>query len=271
MTRHEHVTLINMFTLNPDNVERFLHHWRQRAQFMSRQPGFRSFRLYRALQPDTQFQLVNIAEWDCAAELSAATAQPFFRDSVRRSLAESGAVGGPALYRLAVETNPSAPAKQYRVGAFVKFNNAVMRLMIRAGIRFGTFAVLTVPGRKSGRPIDTPLVVFPHDGGRYLVATYGKVNWVRNIRANDGRATLASQGRREDIVVATELPPEQAAPILQASLRNGPPGIPRPIVRAYRRFLVLPYLDVDTTSSLEDFEHSALGHPVFAVTTSPHT
>ena len=39
--------------------------------------------------------------------------------------------------------------KQYRVGPFLRFNNAVMRLLLRMGARMGTFAVLTVPGRKS--------------------------------------------------------------------------------------------------------------------------
>lgn len=154
--------------------------------------------------------------------------------------------------------------KPYRVGAFVRFNNLFMRGVIRAGVRFGTFAVLTVPGRKTGRPVDTPLVVFPGDGDRYLVATYGVVNWVRNLRAAGGRATLTSRRRRESIV-ATELAPDEAAEVLRRSLLAGPPGIPRPIVLAYRRFLVLPYLEVDMTSSAAEFRRAAPNHPVFRV------
>ena len=38
-------------------------------------------------------------------------------------------------------------AKQYRVGAFVRFNNAFMRTVLRTGVRFGTFAIRIVPGR----------------------------------------------------------------------------------------------------------------------------
>jgi deazaflavin-dependent oxidoreductase (nitroreductase family) len=152
--------------------------------------------------------------------------------------------------------------KPYRVNLFVRFNNAVMRSLIRAGLRIGTFAVLTVPGRKTGRPVNVPLVVFPHGDNRYLVASYGVVNWVRNLRAADGRAKLQS-GHATEKISAIELPAEQAGPILRFTLQTGPPGIPRLIVRIFRRFLVLPYLDVDMDSSDDDFVRAARNHPVF--------
>jgi deazaflavin-dependent oxidoreductase (nitroreductase family) len=154
--------------------------------------------------------------------------------------------------------------KPYRVGLFVRSNNAVMRSLIRTGVRIGTFAVLTVPGRKTGRPVHVPLVVFSDGESRYLVASYGIVNWVRNLRAADGHAQLR-RGREAETITAIELPAEQAGPILRVSLLNGPPGIPRPIVRIFRRFFVLPYLDVDMNSSEDDFVRSARNHPVFRV------
>lgn len=152
--------------------------------------------------------------------------------------------------------------KPYRVNLFVRANNAAMRSLIRAGIRIGTFAILTLPGRKTGRPVHVPIVVFCDGDGRYLVASYGIVNWVHNLRAADGRAQLR-RGRDSEMITATELPPEQAGPILRFSLRSGPPGVPRPIVRVFRRFFVLPYLDVDMGSSDDDFVRSARNHPVF--------
>jgi hypothetical protein len=152
--------------------------------------------------------------------------------------------------------------KPYRVGLFVRANNAVMRTLIRAGIRVGTFAVLTVPGRKTGRPVQVPLVVFPYAGNDYLVAPYGVVNWVRNLRAADGRAELG-RGHTTEKICAVELSAEEAGPVLKASLRTGPPGIPRPIVRAFRRYSVLPYLDVGIDSSDNDFVRAARHHPVF--------
>ena len=144
--------------------------------------------------------------------------------------------------------------KPYRVGLFVRSNNAVMRSLIRAGVRIGTFAVLTVRGRRTGRPVHVPLVVFSDGGNRYLVASYGIVNWVQNLRAADGRAEL----RRGHTIEK----------ILRFSLQTGPPGIPRPIVRIFRRFFVLPYLDVHMNSSGDEFARSAIGHPVFLVQTA---
>ncbi len=154
--------------------------------------------------------------------------------------------------------------KPYRVGVFVRSNNAVMRSLIRAGVSIGTFAVLTVPGRRTGRPVHVPLVVFPYSGNRHLIASYGVVNWVRNLRAADGRAELR-RGRATEKITAIELSAEQAGPILRFSLQTGPPGIPRLIVRMFRRFFVLPYLDVDMNSSDDDFARSARNHPVFLV------
>jgi hypothetical protein len=104
--------------------------------------------------------------------------------------------------------------------------------------------------------------VFSHGGNRYLVASYGIVNWVRNLRAADGRAELR-RGHTTEKITTTELPAEQAGPILRFSLQNGPPGIPPFIVRIFRRYFVLPYLDVDMDSSNEEFVRSAVGHPVF--------
>jgi deazaflavin-dependent oxidoreductase (nitroreductase family) len=155
-------------------------------------------------------------------------------------------------------------AKPYRVTAFVRINNAVTASLIRLGVRIGTFTLLTVRGRKSGRPIDTPVALFLHEGQRYLIATYGEVNWVRNLRAAGGVAAL-TQGRRSEAIRAVELALEDAASIFQAALRSGPPGIPAPMVRVYRRYFVLPYLDVTLDSPFEDVLREVRTHPVFLV------
>lgn len=97
------VTFINIFNIDPSQVDGFLVGWRERAAFMSRQPGFRSFRLHRALTPDTPFQLVNVAEWDSVDALMAASAQPFFRESAQRSVDEFQVTAHPAVYSIAVE------------------------------------------------------------------------------------------------------------------------------------------------------------------------
>ncbi|WP_433685365.1 hypothetical protein [Nocardia sp. CA-119907] len=80
-----------------------------------------------------------------------------------------------------------------------------MRTVIRAGLPMWTFHVLTVPGRRTGRAIQTPLAVFEQNGRRYLVESYGTVNRVRNLRAAQGKATLRRGWHLETAVVQTSL------------------------------------------------------------------
>jgi deazaflavin-dependent oxidoreductase (nitroreductase family) len=155
-------------------------------------------------------------------------------------------------------------AKHYRVNTFVRINNAMTSSLLRLGIQVWSFSLLTVRGRKSGKPIVTPIAIFVQDGKRYLIATYGVVNWVRNLRAAGGEATL-TQRRRSEKIHAIELSPVAAAPIFREAVRSGPPGIPTVIFRGYRSLLVLPYLNITENSSLEEFEREVLAHPVFLV------
>jgi heme-degrading monooxygenase HmoA len=99
----EPITLINVFEIHQDDIEPFLQEWRERAEFLGRQPGFRSLRLHRALNPDSRFQLVNVAEWDSAEALQAATSQDFFQQSAQRSVREFAVSAHPAVYRVAIE------------------------------------------------------------------------------------------------------------------------------------------------------------------------
>jgi deazaflavin-dependent oxidoreductase (nitroreductase family) len=153
-------------------------------------------------------------------------------------------------------------AKPYRVNAFVRINNSIISSLLRMGISMGSFALLTVPGRKSGKPIETPIAIFGHEGKSYLIASYGIVNWVRNIRAAGGAATI-TRCRRTEKIHAVELLPEAASPIFRKALLSGPPGIPDVLIRVYRSNFVLPYLNVTVDSSLEEFEREVLTHPVF--------
>lgn len=155
-------------------------------------------------------------------------------------------------------------AKPYRITPVVRAHNAVMKALLRRGARMGSFTLLTVRGRTSGRPIETPVALFEQGGERYLIASYGLVNWVRNLRAAAGAAAI-TRGRDTTDIRAVELDSAVAAVILQLSLRSGPPGIPAPIFRVYRRFFVLPYLDVMPNAPLVDFEREAATHPVFLV------
>src|SRR4051812_30335068 len=101
---------------------------------------------------------------------------------------------------------PPTPQTHYRrPGWFTRnvFNRLVARLT-RMGVSVWGSRVLEVPGRKSGTPQRVPVNLLAHAGGRYLVSVRGEGQWVRNVRANDGRLDLLV-GRRRTHHVAREL------------------------------------------------------------------
>ncbi len=107
MTTEQHdarpVTFVNVFELDPDKVDDFVVGWKERGEFMRRQPGFRSFRLHRALSPDASYQLVNVAVWDSLDAVRAATGKPEFQAMIREVGATFGAVAHPGVYTTIVE------------------------------------------------------------------------------------------------------------------------------------------------------------------------
>jgi|SRR5579859_26071 len=131
---------------------------------------------------------------------------------------------------------------------FVRLGNVLMTTLARAGFKIGVIYLLTVRGRKSGRPRTTPIAVVEQDGKRYLAAPYGVVDWVRNLRAA-GEATL-TRGRRSEDVRALELPRGEAGRVLQEIIKSG-------------NSFFAKYFEVTAESSLEDFERATTLHPVF--------
>jgi hypothetical protein len=94
-------------------------------------------------------------------------------------------------------------------------------------------------------------------GGRqYVFATFGETNWVRNLRAA-GRATIR-RDREEHSVIATELTPEEAAPVLRAALAR---FLDSPAAPLIRRFYPL-----GPDSTLDDYLREARRHAGFELT-----
>ncbi len=115
---------------------------------------------------------------------------------------------------------------------------------------------LEVPGRRTGRVISFPLVVADHGGERYLVAMLGEqTNWVRNVRAAQGKAVLR-HGRRQSVCLE-EVEPGARAPILRRYLALAPGA------RAH--------LPVDHKAPLAEFDRIAAHYPVFRITADPST
>jgi hypothetical protein len=108
---------------------------------------------------------------------------------------------------------------------------------------------LEIPGRRSGRTVSLPIVVADVRGERYLVSMLGEgVNWVRNVRAAGGDATLR-HGRLEEVRLEEEVAPERRAPVLKAYLGRAPNA--------------RVHIPVDKDAPLADFERVAGRFPVF--------
>jgi deazaflavin-dependent oxidoreductase (nitroreductase family) len=90
-----------------------------------------------------------------------------------------------------------------RIPRYVPVVNAVLTFLTRRGIKAGPVSVITVAGRRSGRPRSTPVTPWVVDGKRYVVAGIGTSDWSRNARAA-GAGTLTS-GRDTTRVRLTEV------------------------------------------------------------------
>ena len=106
---------------------------------------------------------------------------------------------------------------------YLKPMNKVMMAVQKLGIPTGPAMVLTVPGRKSGRPRSTPMTPFEFQGGLYAVAGYPTAEWPLNARAA-GTGTLA-RGRKSRQVKIGELTAEQARPVLRVYPTEVPVGV----------------------------------------------
>lgn len=140
-------------------------------------------------------------------------------------------------------------AAQFQSGLARRAINSLVRMLLPLGLGPRSTYLLTVAGRRSGAPRTTPVTLVEEGGRRWLVAPYGEVAWVRNLRAA-GKATLSRGGRTETVAVR-EIKPEEAAPVLKMYVTRVP--------------ITRPYFDVRPESGLAAFRAEAPRHPVFAI------
>ncbi len=138
-------------------------------------------------------------------------------------------------------------ATTYRLSPSRRAANRLVRLLLKLGLMPGPTYLLTVPGRRTGRPQSTPVTLVEEADSRWLVAPYGDVAWVRNARAA-GQVTL-SRGKRSETLPIRELSAAEAAPVLQRYITRVP--------------ITRPYFDAKPDSPLAAFKAEAPRHPVF--------
>jgi len=110
--------------------------------------------------------------------------------------------------------------------------------------------VLEVRGRRSGETIRFPVVIADYAGERYLVSMLGdKTNWVRNVRAADGRVVLA-RGHREAVRLDDVEGSDRGA-ILRRYLACSPGA--------------RSHIDIAPTAPVEEFDNLAPHYPIFRV------
>jgi deazaflavin-dependent oxidoreductase (nitroreductase family) len=119
---------------------------------------------------------------------------------------------------------PKNPAGQnHPPPRWLKPLNKVLMVVQRTGLGMKELPVLTVAGRKSGRPRSTPLSVLEHEGQRYLLEGFPGADWARNVRAAGGAATLTT-GKQRESVRLVELDAQDALPILRLWPERLPDG-----------------------------------------------
>jgi len=150
-----------------------------------------------------------------------------------------------------LENKKEVMAKTYHAPLFVRIANVMTTTLLRTGFKFTGFNsypvyLLTVRGRKSGKPRTVPLALLEHSEKR-CVACAGAGDWVLNLRAA-GEATL-TRGGHSEAVTATELSYKEAALVLREEVKGGYPFASN--------------FGVTANSSLEEFERAVVGHPLF--------
>ncbi|HEY8868744.1 MAG TPA: nitroreductase/quinone reductase family protein [Candidatus Limnocylindrales bacterium] len=161
--------------------------------------------------------------------------------------------------------SPSKPDPRQRVaGPLFRGIGPLVRFVLRSGLPAAPNVLLFVRGRVSGRPYATPVAMWELGDRRFVQASFGEVNWVRNLRAS-GEAVIR-RGSWSLAVHATELAPSEAGRLMHDALA----GFRRrrllrillgPTVRPPAAILHRYRLRVD--ERLEDYVAEARRHPLF--------
>jgi hypothetical protein len=143
--------------------------------------------------------------------------------------------------------------KKYRIGTAQRLANWYFVHLTELGLGLRARHVLSVRGRTSGVVHSNPVDVIDFDGCQWLVAPYGVVNWVRNIRTVQ-RATLR-RGRHLATYRVEEVDAITSVPVIREYISR---------IRVTRA-----YWECGADAPLADLEKMAPRHPVFRLTRLP--
>ena len=110
-------------------------------------------------------------------------------------------------------------AEYRKPGAVVRVMNSLLGLVIKLGFSPSGGQLLTVRGRKTGKPMTTPVNPMTFEGAEYLVAPRGDTHWTKNMRIS-GTGVLRLGRKKRPIKLVEELTNEQKPPVLLAYLER---------------------------------------------------
>jgi len=140
-----------------------------------------------------------------------------------------------------------------RPAALTQVMNRMMGWLASFGLTPSRMITLEVKGRRSGQPRSTVVNEVEYGGDRYLVSPRGEAEWVRNVRAAGGEATIRHRGRRR--VRLDEVAVEERAPILKKYLGEN-------AMSTRQQF------GIDPKAEIAEFGAIAERHPVFRIVES---
>jgi deazaflavin-dependent oxidoreductase (nitroreductase family) len=146
-------------------------------------------------------------------------------------------------------------ARSFRYSMDRRIVNRILSWLLEHDLGPQNYALLTVPGRKTGNPHTVPVALVVESERKWLVAPYGIADWVKNAEVV-GEVTL-SRGITRERFRLRKLSHEAAAPILKSYLKRYP--------------ITRPYFDATAESPLEAFEKEAEMRPVFELFPSTGT
>ena len=148
---------------------------------------------------------------------------------------------------MAANTNTLRP---FEMTPAMRRGTRMLVALLKLGVPMGPLRLLAHRGRKTGTVYRTPVALVVDGDEMWLVAAFGEVNWVHNVRA--AGEVRFKQGWRGKTYRIEELSHAAAAPVLRTFRRRF--GLV-PFIR--------PYFDATGSSSDAAFRREAERHPVF--------
>jgi len=144
-------------------------------------------------------------------------------------------------------------------GRWYQWGNRLGVLLTSIGLGPRDAVTLAINGRRTGKLRRIPILKTEVDGTDYLVSLSGESQWVRNLRAAEGRARITRRRRRNATIV--ELPEADRPAIINAYLQA---ARDRSSVSSYAKQTKF-YFGIEPDHSLGDIAAITPHYPVFRI------